>query len=104
VVHRVTCHGADGRGNAELNTPSIVEQHGEYLIRQLDHYRSGVRGSHPLDVFGQQMVPSVTETLTSRDDVVDVVAYVGSLRGEAGTGGGPEESRISSGSGRTNTL
>lgn len=92
----VTCHGADGRGNTELNTPTIVEQHGEYLIRQLDHFRSGVRGMHPLDVFGQEMVQSVTETLTSRDDVVDIVAYIGSLRDDAGATGRAEISRSES--------
>jgi cytochrome c553 len=93
----VVCHGQDGRGNTELNTPTIVEQHGEYLIRQLDHFRSGIRGMHPLDVFGQEMLSSVTETLMSRDDVVDIVAYIGSLRDEAETNGGPEVSQRDSG-------
>jgi cytochrome c553 len=93
----VACHGPDGRGNTELNTPSIVEQHGEYLIRQLDHFRSGVRGMHPLDVFGQQMLPSVTETLMSRDDVVDVVAYIGSLRDQTDSTGGTEVTRSDGG-------
>ena len=74
------CHGMDGKGNPALNTPSLVEQSGTYLVRQLENFRTGLRGSHPADAFGQQMRPIVATSLQSRQDAVDVTAYVASLR------------------------
>lgn len=82
----IACHGEQGEGNAALNTPSLIGQSGPYMVRQLEYYRNGVRGADPADVFGQQMAPIVQNTLTSRQDVVDVVAYIESLNDEsAGT-------------------
>jgi cytochrome c oxidase subunit 2 len=75
------CHGPDARGSADLNTPSLAGQDGEYLVRQLENFRSGGRGTNPLDVFGQQMRPIAAATLMSKQDVLDVVAYIGSLSG-----------------------
>lgn len=73
------CHGEDGRGTTELNTPSMVGQDGGYLVRQLQNYRNGLRGSHDSDIFGQQMQPIVESALEGEDDVVDVVAYIVTL-------------------------
>lgn len=78
------CHGADGRGSPELNTPGLVAQSGSYLVRQLEHFRTGLRGTHPDDLFGQQMVPIVESSLTSRQDAVDVATYIGTLRNGSG--------------------
>jgi cytochrome c553 len=78
----VACHGADGKGSAPLNTPSLVEQNGEYLVRQLENFRSGVRGYDPRDIFGQQMRPIVMSVLANRQDAVDVVSYIATLRRE----------------------
>ena len=74
------CHGPNGRGNPALNTPSLVEQSGDYLVRQIDHFRTGLRGSHRSDTFGQQMRAVVQSTVQSRKDAVDIAAYLGSLR------------------------
>jgi cytochrome c oxidase subunit 2 len=76
----VACHGADGQGSAPLNTPGLVEQNGDYLVRQLDNYRTGVRGSDSRDIFGQQMRPIVMSMLGTHEDAVDVVTYIGTLR------------------------
>jgi cytochrome c553 len=76
----VACHGADGQGSAALNTPALVDQNGDYLVRQLDNYRTGVRGSDSRDVFGQQMRPIVMSMLGTHEDAADVVAYIGTLR------------------------
>jgi cytochrome c oxidase subunit 2 len=78
------CHGADGQGSEALNTPSLVGQYGWYLIRQLEHYRSGLRGTHPDDVYGMQMRPIVLGTLTSDEQIADVVAYIKTLPRIAG--------------------
>lgn len=86
------CHGADGSGNAELNTPSLAGQSGPYMVRQLENYRAGHRGAKPGDLYGMQMAPIVRSTLTSREDVEDVVAYVRSL----GTDGAADEAEAES--------
>jgi cytochrome c553 len=78
----VACHGADGKGSPSLNTPSLVEQDGEYLVRQIENFRSGIRGTDMRDIFGQQMRAIAASLITSRQDAVDVVAYIGSLRGD----------------------
>jgi len=76
------CHGERAEGDASLNTPTLVGQSGPYMIRQLEHFRTGLRGADPEDVFGQQMAPIVRKTLTSRQDSADVVAYIESLADE----------------------
>lgn len=72
------CHGEDGRGSQALNTPSMVEQYDWYLVRQLEYFKNGLRGTHPDDVYGRQMVP-IMQTLPDRQAIVDVVAYINTL-------------------------
>lgn len=88
------CHGADGRGSEELGAPDLIGQHDWYLVRQLEHFRDGLRGAHPEDVYGMQMRPFVLGTLMSDEDIVDVVAYIQSLPGRTGEGenGAPQAS------------
>ena len=38
------CHGAQGEGNASLQAPSLVNLDSWYLKRQIENFRSGVRG------------------------------------------------------------
>ena len=76
----VSCHGADGAGNKALNAPRISGQQVWYVKRQLAAFKSGMRGSHSEDIFGQQMRP-MAMTLTSEQAIADVSAYVNSLQG-----------------------
>ena len=69
------CHGAEGEGNATLNAPSLAGQHGWYLERQLNNYRSGIRGKEKGDVYGNQMYP-MSLTLSADGGVENVVAYI----------------------------
>jgi cytochrome c oxidase subunit 2 len=72
------CHGADGRGNESLNAPALKDQHDWYLVRQLENYRSGLRGAHADDAYGAQMLP-IVKSLAGEQDVIDVVAYINTL-------------------------
>ena len=81
----VACHGERAEGNPALNTPSLVGQSGPYMVRQLEHYRQGLRGADMADVFGRQMAPVVQSVLTSRQDAVDVVAYIETLNPDSAT-------------------
>jgi cytochrome c oxidase subunit 2 len=49
------CHGDTAQGNAELGAPALAGQGAEYLQRQLQHFKSGVRGGDPRDSQGAQM-------------------------------------------------
>jgi cytochrome c oxidase subunit 2 len=72
------CHGANGEGNAQLNGPKLAGQEDWYLVRQLQAYQKGLRGTNPKDLYGMQMKP-MAATLTTPQAVNDVVAYISSL-------------------------
>ena len=72
------CHGAQAEGNAQLNAPKLSGQAGWYLIRQLNDFKSGVRGANDADTYGKQMIPFAS-MLADDAAVRNVVAYIGSL-------------------------
>jgi cytochrome c oxidase subunit II len=76
-----TCHGRDGEGNYGTNSPRLSGQEDWYLKRQLANFRVGIRGKHPFDLFGQQMV-SMSQMLRTEKDVNDVLAYISTLGSE----------------------
>ena len=76
-----TCHGANGEGNEALSAPGLAGRNDWYLATQLTNYKSGVRGSNPADVFGNQM-RAATGTLPDDDAINDVVAYLNTLQPE----------------------
>jgi len=73
------CHGQDAKGLKAMNSPDLTIQQDWYLVRQLQNFKSGVRGSDPKDVFGQQMRP-MAMILANDQAINDVVAYINSLR------------------------
>jgi len=75
----VACHGEKGQGNDALNAPAIAGQKTWYVERQLKNFIAGVRGKNPKDVYGLMMRPMAVG-LTGANDVVDVAAYVASLK------------------------
>ena len=62
----VACHGTAGEGNATLNSPALAGQQAAYLARQLQHFKSGVRGADPKDTLGAQM-RGMAAALTDED-------------------------------------
>jgi cytochrome c oxidase subunit 2 len=72
------CHGADGSGNEQLNAPALRGQFDWYLVRQLNNYQKGLRGTNPNDTYGAQMVP-IVKSLADDQDIIDVVAYINTL-------------------------
>ena len=74
----IACHGASGEGDVSLASPAIAGQSEDYLVRQLQNFRSGIRGMNPDDKGGAQMRPMAT-TLVDDAAVADVAAYVASL-------------------------
>jgi len=74
-----TCHGVKAEGSPAQNAPRLAGQYDWYLIRQIKNFRAGVRGAHADDTFGAQMAP-MAKTLPSEQAVLDVVAYIATLR------------------------
>ncbi len=72
------CHGPQGQGNRTLSAPRLAGQSDWYLARQLEKYRSGVRGYDPADTAGAQM-RAATQVLGSEEDIQDVVAFINTL-------------------------
>ncbi len=73
------CHGQDAKGLKAMNSPDLTTQQDWYLVRQLQNFKSGVRGSDPKDIFGQQMRP-MAMILANDQAINDVAAYINSLR------------------------
>lgn len=88
------CHGDRGQGNRDLNAPQLAGLSDWYIIRQLENFRKGARGSHEDDQYGQQMVPFAN--MLDVQGMRDVAAYVGTFSGnspEATLTGNPQRGR-----------
>jgi len=73
-----SCHGENGEGSEPIHAPALAGQSKEYLARQLRHYRDGLRGAHPEDVYGKQMA---LMRVNFRDDqTIDTLStYISSM-------------------------
>ena len=76
-----TCHGANGEGNALLNTPAAGKQDTWYVERQLVNYRANLRGYlGPLeDIYGNQMKNFAIVQVADEQAMIDIAAYMHSL-------------------------
>ena len=74
-----SCHGMKGEGNQALNSPRIAGQFDWYTHRQLMNWKSGIRGTHPKDMYGAQMV-GMAATLPDENAVKNVSAYIANLK------------------------
>lgn len=73
-----TCHGENGEGMQEMNGPALAGREEWYLIRQIQNFKDGVRGTNPGDIYGLQMAP-MAQVLPDRQAIEDVAAYLASL-------------------------
>lgn len=76
-----SCHGTDAQGRQAHKAPRLAGMNDWYLVRQLHHFREGIRGRHPRDAYGNQMV-DMAQVLVNDAAVRDVVAYIGSQAGD----------------------
>ena len=72
------CHGGDGMGKQALNAPRLAGGSDWYLARQLDNFKTGVRGAHRKDYYGYQMA-LMGITLRDEKAINDVIAYINTL-------------------------
>lgn len=73
----MTCHGAEGQGNSGIAAPRIAGMEPWYLKRQLENFRSGVRGTHAEDEQGLAMQPMAAKL--SDESIDDIVDWVGTF-------------------------
>jgi cytochrome c553 len=70
-----SCHGPQGKGNKAMNAPRLNGLEDSYLKSQVTKFRASIRGAHPLDKYGAQMVPMAT-LLKDDQSINDVIAYM----------------------------
>ena len=75
----VSCHGAKGEGNVQLQAPALAAQSDWYLLTQLGNFKRGLRGADARDTYGAQMRAMVTN-LPDDQAAADVVAYIATLK------------------------
>jgi len=73
------CHGADAMGNEAMGAPTLLNQADWYMVRQLDKFKTGMRGADTSDAQGQQMA-AMSSTLEDHQAMLDVIAYIRTLR------------------------
>ncbi|EED30705.1 cytochrome c, class I [gamma proteobacterium NOR5-3] len=68
------CHGPAADGDEEYQAPALAYQNDAYLIRQLKHFRDGVRGHHPDDRRGARMAAAAQNL--DDGEIVEIVRYL----------------------------
>jgi cytochrome c oxidase subunit 2 len=74
----VPCHGEFGEGAQSLDAPRLSNQHDWYLVRQLENFKTGVRGTHVNDIYGAQM-RIMAQMLETDEQVRAVAAYIATI-------------------------
>jgi len=80
----VSCHGADGNGEANGNAPRIAGQHYRVVVKQLVDFRNGKRWDFRMEGMADK------HHIRTAQDVADVSAHVSGLSepGKRGLGSG----------------
>ena len=68
------CHGADGNSGTPVN-PKLAQQHPEYLVKQLQEFKSGKRANPVMSGFAGQL---------SEDDMKNISWWVASKKAKPG--------------------
>jgi cytochrome c oxidase subunit 2 len=74
-----TCHGPAGQGMQATNAPRLKGMSDWYMVTQLKNFKRGIRGAHPKDMYGSQMI-SMTEMLADDQAIGELVAYINTLK------------------------
>ncbi|MBA2673645.1 c-type cytochrome [Ramlibacter sp.] len=68
------CHGADGNSGTPAN-PKLAQQHPDYIVKQLQEFKSGKRPSPIMQGFASQL---------SDADMKNIAGFVGAKKAKAG--------------------
>jgi len=74
----MACHGADAKGNKDLGAPPLKGSSDWYLLTQLKHFKTGIRGADPVkDALGATMAPMAQ--MLDDQSMLNVLAYIQTL-------------------------
>ena len=73
------CHLDDGAGTWYTDAPKLSGMSDWYFVTQISNFRAGIRGMHPSDDYGEQMVGMAT-AMADLEEINDVAAYINTLR------------------------
>lgn len=73
------CHLENGAGSWYTDAPSLAGMSDWYFVTQISNFRAGIRGLHPDDDYGEQMV-GMSTAMSGIEEFEDVAAYVNTLR------------------------
>jgi cytochrome c553 len=70
-----SCHGPSANGNVKMNAPGLSGLDDWYIKRQINNFKNSIRGSHPKDILGAQMIPMMA-LLPDDQAIDDVISYI----------------------------
>lgn len=73
------CHLDNGEGTWYTDAPKLAGMSDWYFVTQIQNFRAGIRGLHPSDDYGEQMVGMAT-AMSGVEEINDVAAYIHTLR------------------------
>lgn len=68
------CHGGKGQGNASFNAPKLTGLDPQYFLRQMIHFKQGIRGQHQEDKWGRQM--AMMSKTVSDQELADIMFFI----------------------------
>ncbi len=71
------CHGGEGQGNDALFAPRLTSLRDSYIVRQVEKFRSGSRGAHADDEYGQQM--AIMAKIMTDPELRDIVSFLNEI-------------------------
>jgi cytochrome c oxidase subunit II len=72
------CHGTAAQGIWSTHAPRLANMSDWYLARQLRNFQQGIRGAHPQDFYGKEMV-LMANILPDDRAINDLLAYIHTL-------------------------
>ena len=72
------CHLDNGAGTWYTDAPKLAGMSDWYFVTQISNFRAGIRGNHPDDAYGEQMVQMAT-AMGDLEEINDVAAYINTL-------------------------
>ena len=73
-----SCHGAEGKGNQQMNAPRLAGTSDWYLLSSLQKYKDGIRGSNPANS-NAMLMRGMAMSLADEQAMKDVVAHISTL-------------------------
>ena len=93
LVYCTVCHGVQLMGNRNINAPRLSGMESWYVVRQLEAFQKGWRGTHPDDLVGMEMRPMATalsdKQVTKAAEFASMTrspAPIGSIEGDTAAG------------------